>query len=162
MTIQDWGAIGEIVGGVAVLVTLVYLAIQLRQSNLATHRNTYASAAETISNFWLDLARDPELFRRYQTSLRAPDSLAAEEREQGFLVLDAYMSLMEAYYLHNRAYGERLSQARWKRSLTHLVNMPGGRAYWPTRRAAFHEEFARYVDDLMSDDARDPADGVGS
>ncbi len=32
MTIQDLGAIGDLVGGVAVLVTLVYLAMQIRQN----------------------------------------------------------------------------------------------------------------------------------
>ena len=32
MTIQDWGAIGELVGGAAVVLTLVYLAVQLRQN----------------------------------------------------------------------------------------------------------------------------------
>ncbi len=32
MTIQDWGAIGELVGGAAVLVALVYLALQIRQT----------------------------------------------------------------------------------------------------------------------------------
>ena len=33
MSIQDWGAIGEILGGVAVFLSLAYLAIQIRQSN---------------------------------------------------------------------------------------------------------------------------------
>ena len=33
MTVTELGAIGETVGGFAVLVTLVYLAAQLRQSN---------------------------------------------------------------------------------------------------------------------------------
>ena len=32
MTIQDWGAIGEIVGGIAVVASLVYLAAQIRQN----------------------------------------------------------------------------------------------------------------------------------
>ncbi len=31
MTHQDWGAIGELVGGVAVIATLVYLAMQTRE-----------------------------------------------------------------------------------------------------------------------------------
>ena len=153
MTIQDWGAVGEIVGGIAVLVTLIYLAIQLRQSNLATHRNTYASAADTMSAFWLDMARNPELFQRFQTSLRAPDRLSREELDQGFLVLDAYMALMESYYLHNRTYGEDISQARWERSLTRLLNLPGGQRYWRSRRAAFHEEFADYISGLISDES---------
>ena len=31
VTLQDWGAIGELVGGVAVIATLVYLAMQTRE-----------------------------------------------------------------------------------------------------------------------------------
>jgi len=34
MTIQEWGAIGEIIGGVAVVASLVYLAMQIRRRNL--------------------------------------------------------------------------------------------------------------------------------
>ena len=33
MSIQDWGAIGEVVGAIAVLVTLVYLAKQIKHSS---------------------------------------------------------------------------------------------------------------------------------
>lgn len=35
MTIQDWGAIGEVVSAVAVVATLLYLAIQIRYARLA-------------------------------------------------------------------------------------------------------------------------------
>ena len=149
MTIQDWGAIGEIVGGLAVVVTLIYLAVQLKQSNLSTHRAMYASAAEAVADFWLDLAKHPELFECYQSALHAPEGMLAAKRDQGFLVLDAYMSLMESYFLHNRTYGEITSQARWSRTLAHIFNMPGGRLYWQGRRIAFHDDFASYVDDLV-------------
>ena len=30
MTIQDWGSVGELVGAIATVATLVYLAIQIR------------------------------------------------------------------------------------------------------------------------------------
>jgi hypothetical protein len=33
MNIQDWGAVGEIVGAIGVLVTLIYLARQIRHSS---------------------------------------------------------------------------------------------------------------------------------
>ncbi len=36
MTIQDWGAIGELIGGVAVIATLVYLSMQIRQNTKST------------------------------------------------------------------------------------------------------------------------------
>ena len=37
MTIQDWGAIDEVVGAIAVVLTLIYLAFQLR-ANTAMNR----------------------------------------------------------------------------------------------------------------------------
>ncbi len=45
MTIQDLGAIGDLVGGVAVLVTLVYLAMQIKQ-------NTRVHASLIRQNFY--------------------------------------------------------------------------------------------------------------
>jgi len=45
MTIQDLGAIGDLIGGGAVLVTLVYLAIQIRQ-------NTAVNASLLRQNFY--------------------------------------------------------------------------------------------------------------
>ncbi len=35
MTIQDLGALGELLGSVAVLATLIYLALQTRQNTMA-------------------------------------------------------------------------------------------------------------------------------
>ena len=43
MTIQDWGAIGELVGGVAVIVTLIYLALQVRQNTRQFSRSVEAT-----------------------------------------------------------------------------------------------------------------------
>ncbi len=42
MTIQDWGALGEIIGAIAVVASLVYLAIQIRQNT-----NQIAQGIET-------------------------------------------------------------------------------------------------------------------
>jgi len=153
MSIQELGAIGEMVGGVAVLVTLIYLAMQVRQGSVTTHRQMYGQAAEAISSFWMDLARDPDLLDAYLEMLRPdhqPDSPGAR---RGYLVFDAYLSLLESFYLHNREYGERLSQERWQRVLTRLLTTPGGRTYWARRREYFHEEFATYVQNLLEQGA---------
>lgn len=151
MSIQDWGALGEIVGGVAVIFTIVYLALQLRRSTRAVHRQTYHTAAESISQFSWKLAENPELFRCFRIALQSPDTLPPEDLLRGFAVLDAYLSLMESFYLHNREFGEVLSQERWTRMLRRLVGMPGGERYWKERRWQFHAEFAAYVDGFLSE-----------
>ena len=50
MSIQDWGAIGEILGGIAVFVSLGYLALQIRQSNIQAK----AESLRTATQSWVD------------------------------------------------------------------------------------------------------------
>jgi hypothetical protein len=146
MTLQDWGAVGEILGGVAVVLTLGYLAVQLKRSARATHRQTYHASAEAIAKLQFDLAQDAALHQLYRRALSEPDTLSADERLQAFYVLDSFFSLMEAFYLHNTEFREVASQERWTRILTRLLATPGGARYWSERRWQYHVDFARYVD----------------
>jgi hypothetical protein len=47
MTLQDWGAIGEMVGAVAVVVTLIYLAKQIKQNTHAMEEGRRLALAQT-------------------------------------------------------------------------------------------------------------------
>ena len=153
MNIQDLGAIGEIIGGIAVIATLIYLSVQVRQANVSTHRNMYAQAATATSDFWLALARDYELYETFTSMLRVPEDLGDRDLDRAHLVMDSYLSLMESYYLHNKEYGEQLSQERWGRILSRMLATPGGRNYWELRRSSFHAEFSGYLDGFVQSDA---------
>ena len=47
MTLQDWGSIGEVVGALAVVVTLIYLAKQIRQNTHAMDEGRKLALAQT-------------------------------------------------------------------------------------------------------------------
>jgi hypothetical protein len=47
MTLMELGALGEFVGAIAVVVTLGYLAVQIRQSNQAMEENRRLALAQT-------------------------------------------------------------------------------------------------------------------
>ena len=48
MDIMELGAIGELVGGVAVLVTLIYLAVQMRDARRLLDEQSVATGAATL------------------------------------------------------------------------------------------------------------------
>ena len=50
MTIQDWGAIGEVLGAVGVIVTLLYLTVQIRQNNRNLHEANSSSISQSLSS----------------------------------------------------------------------------------------------------------------
>jgi hypothetical protein len=47
MTLQDWGSIGEVVGALAVVVTLIYLAKQIQQNTRAMDEGRKLALAQT-------------------------------------------------------------------------------------------------------------------
>jgi hypothetical protein len=61
LTIQDLGALGELLGSVAVLATLVYLALQTRQNTMAIGAQLDAAVLAARLNTFLSVATSNEL-----------------------------------------------------------------------------------------------------
>ncbi len=60
MTIQDWGAIGEIVGGAGVIATLLYLATQIRQNTKHIASASLQAMSERIESKMMASATNSE------------------------------------------------------------------------------------------------------
>ncbi len=63
MSIQDWGAIGEVLGAIAIFVTLIYLATQIRQSNAASRTSSRQTIIDTFYEANWNFASAPEMRR---------------------------------------------------------------------------------------------------
>ena len=65
MTIQDWGAIGEVVSAVAVVATLAYLATQIRYARLAAADVSRQNRAEGVRDLLAMGIANPEYLRAW-------------------------------------------------------------------------------------------------
>lgn len=74
MTIQDWGAIGEIVGAIAVVVTLAYLATQIRFARLAASDASRQSRADSVREMELVTLNNREFRKAWSKADTARDS----------------------------------------------------------------------------------------
>jgi len=59
--LQEIGNIGDFVGGLGVIASLIYLAVQIRQNTRAVRSSSYHQAAEQTWNYCLALAQDASL-----------------------------------------------------------------------------------------------------
>ncbi len=78
------GAIGEIVGAVAVVITLLYLASQTRQNTKATHAQATASVASEMEQCLLTIANDGYLAEAYHKAMKREDLSELESIRLGF------------------------------------------------------------------------------
>jgi hypothetical protein len=57
LTIQDLGALGEFFGSIAVLATLIYLALQTRQNTMAITAEVEAARNNSLANLYMSLTQ---------------------------------------------------------------------------------------------------------
>ena len=81
------GAVGEVGGAIGVIVTLIYLATQIRQNTRTIRLTAYDSFQRSVSEAQRSIASDPELSRINRTGLDTPDELDAAEQERFRLLL---------------------------------------------------------------------------
>jgi len=155
MTLQDWGALGELVGGVAVIATLIYLAVQTRQAR----RSALAQAPQWISDgyrSWISAPRqDPEfshlLIRALHnwSDLSPVDQLRAHSWWADKIVhLDAVLTLHEQGVIDD----ER--KVAWVDDSLALLVTTGGREWWSDTKFLFtpqvRDELERRLQDISS------------
>ena len=79
MTIQEWGAIGELIGGIAVILSLIYVGTQVRQNTNASKLASYRELNDKLINFDLVLATNSELHRITLLAENSRSELTEEE-----------------------------------------------------------------------------------
>ena len=101
MNWQAIGAIGEIVGALAVVATLIYLAKQIRIQNRANEAASFDGLMDGFNQLNSMLATDKGLYRIFMTGLNRPETLDDDEAGQFTALLRMYMNgnqkLVEAY-----------------------------------------------------------------
>lgn len=80
MNIMELGAIGELVGGVAVIASLAYVGLQIRQNTSAVRANSAQGFADSINAVQLQVSSGGETARAWQRFYEEPESLTADDR----------------------------------------------------------------------------------
>lgn len=143
------GAIGEIVGAVAVVITLAYLAAQVRSGKHALRTNVRDSAFQQLQDWNLHLVQDEKLPLLFQQGARDLDGLDDAEQARFVHVAYSFIKLFENLYLHHR--DGSLGAEGWgdtKAVIEIYLQQPGLQRYWQARKSLFNRDFAAYVDSL--------------
>lgn len=156
---QLLGNYGEFVSAIAVIATLAYLAIQVRQ-NTATMRssesaNRAANETELNKRFheWRrDLYGDAELARIYSEGMITPEKLEPIEWLRFYnLLCSQFLALGEQFQLSDALVVER---GEYKEFYADMFRYPGIRAFWESMYA-YDPEWADHVQTIF--DKTEPA-----
>ncbi len=77
--IQDWGAVGEIVAAIGVVITLIYLARQIRENSRQMRVSSLTAINHLINEGWDPIYSNDRNIRVWTTGLRSPTDLDEED-----------------------------------------------------------------------------------
>ncbi len=111
LTIQDLGALGEMLGSILVAVTLIYLAFQLRQNTKASNIQATASLSSEMEQTILVVAQDDVLAEGLRKALSGGDLSALEQAKLTWWFA-AFQRVCESHLL------------QWKQGLSEDLETP--------------------------------------
>ena len=139
-------AIGQIVGALAVVVSLIYLAREIRSNA----RRSRVASLETVIRWLGQLAEHPDLRELYYRGLQDFESLKGADL-LGFSAL-----MLQLFHIYQESYFQRLEghlkPRLWREvegTLREFNGYPGVQAWWRYRSHLFSEEFAKFVDQVQ-------------
>ena len=158
MTLQDLGNIGEFVGAIGVIVSLIYLSLQIRSNTRAVKVSSYQQTSAAARDYNLKLAADPTLDALFWKVLNGVPFADEPERRRATLVFStALLALQSVHYQWEQGL---LDEPLWRGhlgSLERFVRMPGFATYWENRTYAFSPSFVRFVETRLRDLALEKA-----
>jgi len=89
--LENLGNIGDFIGGFAVVITLIYLARQIRQNTASVQAATVQSAAQANAELMDQFASNPELLKFHLAGVRDFESLSADDRARFASVMGSIM-----------------------------------------------------------------------
>src|ERR1700745_565992 len=151
MNLNDLANIGQVIGAVAVVVSLFYVAHQIRQNTNAVRSATAQTVHEHFANWYHLVAADAELAQIAANGFQDYESLSETKKVRCSELFMAFPSYgQNAFLKWRQGLPEPALWIGWEQVLMNLIGAPGGKGLWKERAYLFGDEFRRHVeDDLM-------------
>ena len=150
MSLSDLASIGSFVSGLAVLVSLIYLSLQIRQNTLA-HRATAHMGRYAFAREQTQMMMDPGIAALTLKSMQDIKNLSEVEAYQVHWHLHSFvLGSEEMYWLHGQGSLDDEAFDAQMSVVFQLLSSPAGRASWAIGKSTMSPPFVKYVDHKLA------------
>jgi len=145
------GNLGDFIGGIAVVVTIGYLAVQMRSQTVANRRSTFQDLLNHQVDLNLAWMTNAELGDAFIGS-RDQNLEELDQKTRSLVTTQTLMNLRQG----QNAYSQYLEKAITKEQLSQLemplhavLRAPYAQQLWDLSKTRFPEEFQIYIDEKV-------------
>jgi hypothetical protein len=142
-------ALASLISAIAVALSLIYLALQIRAGTRSLRTTMRDSAFHSLSEWNFRIMADPDLAYIFQQGSKDFQTLDARQRARFIHVMFSFYKMFENIYLH--FLDGSVGPEAWQNNrliLDAYSPLPGAQHYWRNRGSIFDERFRALVDSL--------------
>ena len=149
--LEDLGNLGDFIGGIAVIATLLYLAMQVRQNTRSLRSAALDSNAIHFADRQMAIAQDPDLADLVERGAADYHALqGVEKRRYRAYMLGHLKQIESGFFKHEE---RLLPHSQWegqRAGLVYSFGRPGWQQCWQEINPVFSEEFRKFVDEVVA------------
>ena len=143
------GAVGEILGAIAVLLTLFYLASQVRHANKATQVETESQMGHWWSQHNQDMIHQPEMIEVIEKGLNEMSSLSDPDRRRFcWWLASMFYKFQDIYHQYKRGVISEDAWAQNEMTIEGLMQNKAVAIWWDSKFFQASDEFRELVERL--------------
>ena len=156
MSFQDLGSIADLIAAIATIITLAYLALQIRENTKAVRSESSRSIRSDGGETFRLIAADPGMASLFNKGLSAPESLDPVELTRfNFLISEFYSLIESAHREWKLGVGQESDVQKLITQCSNVLCSPGGRYWWKQQSAIHPQDVREYLEPILGDGSID-------
>lgn len=141
------GAVAESVGALAVIITLVYLTLQLRQNTKAIEHSSYRAVFDDAYHWMYKVIENPDVAKLYMAGMKG-EELSSSDRLR-------FSLLLNTLFVHwGHAFSAGAFEVVNNSQIAGVLSYPGGAAHWRrvigNNTISLPPEFIEWVNSVLA------------
>ena len=151
MTLENMFYISQTVAAFAIVVSLLFVGVEVRHSNLETRHRTIEEMQQNYRDARAVITSHADVARVWISGLRDLTALEPADKLRFLLIADSLFNNLQSFFLHHR--DGRMPDGLYEPQQTLLndvLGYPGLRAAWELRKGYFHAAFRESVNEMIA------------
>ena len=151
--LSELASIAEIIGAFAVVISLIYVGIQVNDSTGAVRSASANDANVAMQNWYLQIGSDRQTSELVYSALTSEEALSNEEEFQFLMMMHAvFLGFQNNYLLAEEGTIDMELRESLTMAISGVRNLPGMRRYWRQRKSYLHSGFAEWAEQILGRD----------
>lgn len=153
LKLAEYASIAEIVGAFAVVISLLYVGVQVNDSASAVRAASANDVNVALQSWYLEIGTNQQTSELFYEALTSEEPLSNAEEFQFLMMLHgAFLAFQNSYLQAEEGTIDNELREAITAAILGVKSLPGMDRYWRQRRSYLHSGFADYVDQLLEQD----------